>query len=65
MNIHKSMYFKFSMILNTAIILIIAGYVAYLILIITRCGAIGKKKRALANLEKLYQLYDSHKKGLN
>ena len=53
------------MILNTAIILIIAGYVAYLILIITRCGAIGKKKRALANLEKLYQLYDSRKREEN
>ena len=53
------------MILNTAIILIIAGYVAYLILIITRCGAAEKKKRALANLKKLYQLYDSRKREEN
>jgi hypothetical protein len=53
------------MILNTAIILIIVGYVAYLILTITRAGAAGKKKRALANLEKLYQLYNSRKKGLS
>ncbi len=65
MNIHKSMYFKFSMILNTAIIIIIAGYIAYLILTVTRAGAAGRKKRALANLEKLYQLYDSRKKGPN
>lgn len=51
------MYFRFFMILNTAIILVI-GYAAYLILTITR-GRARKKKRALANLKKLYQLYNS------
>jgi hypothetical protein len=43
-------------IVDIAIISIILGYVAYVVLI-TRAGSIRRKKNALANLEKLYQLY--------
>ncbi|NVM20476.1 MAG: hypothetical protein HWN68_01680 [Desulfobacterales bacterium] len=44
------------MIINIAIILTILASLVYVVLII-RVGAAGKKKNALINLEKLYQLY--------
>ncbi|MFH1671814.1 MAG: HD domain-containing protein [Pseudomonadota bacterium] len=45
------------MIVEFAIVFTILGYIAYVVLNTTRRGATRKKKNALANLEKLYQLH--------
>ena len=44
------------MIVDIAIVFTILSYVVYVVLI-TRVGTVRKKKNALTNLAKLYQLY--------
>ena len=51
------------MLVNLAIILVVAGYIAYVVLSIRRRGHQTGKKRALANLSGLYEVYDKKVAG--